>query len=322
MDEGRVARRAGRPRRPVPTSRRCPGAEQEVLGAPQVGTGVTGVRVRRGLEPGVELEQQHLDRGRGRARAHRDSLAAPAAVQARRRSASGRRVETSQYGTGSAGSSRVISTAVAHVRAEDQVGPGVRLHPGPPPGLLGVECLGAARCSDARSGPGRPGSPRRRPRCRTADRTNSPAVDGQARPRWRRSPRRVRRRGRRRAAATARSRRRAATRPPARATAPGTACADPTRLAQNVERRPARSSARRRPAGLTAPNQAGTPVQTIRGATDHRASTFVRPAAEQHRGRPSQWRRATTSFACVKSNVDERVDHPLRRIRHPAQSKQ
>ena len=66
MHEGRVSLgqrdgHAGADQPPLPRR------EQEVLGAAQVGPGVTGMRVRRGLQPGVELEQQHLDRRRGRA---------------------------------------------------------------------------------------------------------------------------------------------------------------------------------------------------------------------------------------------------------------
>src|SRR5438270_6905740 len=92
------------------------GGEHDVLCRVQVGTGVIGVSVRRQLETGIELEggygQPIAGRGgRGFARiVHPDTLLEMASPTAAAKAA-GRRVEISQYGTGSSASSRVTSTA-------------------------------------------------------------------------------------------------------------------------------------------------------------------------------------------------------------------
>ena len=82
---------------PVGTRRRSPGFEDEAVPRTEIGAGVAGVRIGGRLQLRIELTQQHLDlRG-----AHRVSLAARASSTAAA-SATGRRVEINQYGTGSA----------------------------------------------------------------------------------------------------------------------------------------------------------------------------------------------------------------------------
>ena len=113
VHEARVAlgQRDGHPGAHQPS---LPRLEHEVLGGDQVGAGIVGVGVRRcgrARRRGRRSRPRPVARGVG-GRSRRPAGRRSARGRSPRPAAVGRRVETIQYGTGSAGSSRVSSTAV------------------------------------------------------------------------------------------------------------------------------------------------------------------------------------------------------------------
>jgi hypothetical protein len=85
--------------------------ELEALRAAEIGSRVVGVCVRGRFQARIELEEQHLNSCHWLGLAHSVSVDEAASWSAAA-SRCGYRVETNQYGTGSSGSSRVISTVV------------------------------------------------------------------------------------------------------------------------------------------------------------------------------------------------------------------
>ena len=83
----------------------------EALRAAEISSRVVGLCVRGRFQAGIELEEQHLNGGHGSVSLHSVSVDEAASCSAAA-SRCGCRVETNQYGTGSSGSSRVISTVV------------------------------------------------------------------------------------------------------------------------------------------------------------------------------------------------------------------